>query len=283
MKIDREIRTLICDLDGTLMNPGGGIRVSERVCNGLRRLQELGVMIILASARAFQGVLPVALQIGMEEHGGYVIAQNGTLAYDVREKKTLFVHAMAREDGLRMWEEALRLNVDLAIAQPSGMVASGFREGFILDWKNCEVDYLFTFHPQRHIGDELWKCSVSADPAQLDAVFAQLASRIEAIGAYQVVRSTDTIIDITPQGCSKAAAVEAVLDMLGRSFDDAAAIGDGGSDVQLIRRSGLGVTLENGSAECRQAAQLIVPGCEQEGCMTLIDALIAQKEREKTR
>ena len=140
--------------------------------------------------------------------------------------------------------EALRLNVDLAIAQPSGMVASGFREGFILDWKNCEVDYLFTFHPQRHIGDELWKCSVSADPAQLDAVFAQLASRIEAIGAYQVVRSTDTIIDITPQGCSKAAAVEAVLDMLGRSFDDAAAIGDGGIDVQLIRRSGLGVTLE---------------------------------------
>ena len=88
---------------------------------------------------------------------------------------------------------------------------------------------------------------------------------------------------ITPQGCSKAAAVEAVLDMLGRSFDDAAAIGDGGIDVQLIRRSGLGVTLENGSAECRQAAQLIVPGCEQEGCMTLIEALIAQKEREKTR
>ena len=78
-------------------------------------------------------------------------------------------------------------------------------------------------------------------------------------------------------------AVEAVLDMLGRSFDDAAAIGDSGSDMQLIRRSGLGVTLENGSAECRQAAQLIVPGCEQEGCMTLIDALIAQKEREKTR
>ena len=78
-------------------------------------------------------------------------------------------------------------------------------------------------------------------------------------------------------------AVEAVLDMLGRSFDDAAAIGDGGIDVQLIRRSGLGVTLENGSAECRQAAQLIVPGCEQEGCMTLIEALIAQKERGKTR
>ena len=101
-----------------------------------------------------------------------------------------------------------------------------------------------------------------------------------------VTSSGDTYVYaaiITPQGCSKAAAVEAVLDMLGRSFDDAAAIGDSGSDVQLIRRSGLGVTLENGSAECRQAAQLIVPGCEQEGCMTLIEALIAQKEREKTR
>lgn len=283
MEIRTKIKTLICDLDGTLMMPGGGIQVSDSIAGGLLRLQESGVMVILASARVFQGVIPVARQIGMDRFGGYVIAQNGTLAYDVKAQKTLFVHAISTEDSLRMWDECVKLKADFAIAQPGGMIASGFSEGFVLDHANCEVDYLFTFHPQRHIGDELWKCSVSADSAQLDAVFAQLASRIEAIGAYQVVRSTDTIIDITPQGCSKAAAVEAVLDMLGRSFDDAAAIGDGGIDVQLIRRSGLGVTLENGSAECRQAAQLIVPGCEQEGCMTLIEALIAQKEREKTR
>ena len=80
MEIKTKIKTLICDLDGTLMMPGGGIQVSENIADGLLRLQESGVMIILASARVFQGVIPVARQIGMDRLGGYVIAQKGTLA-----------------------------------------------------------------------------------------------------------------------------------------------------------------------------------------------------------
>ena len=44
----------------------------------------------------------------------------------------------------------------------------------------------------------------------------------------------------------------------------------------MIRRSALGVTLENGSAACRAAADHIVPSWEKEGSLELIEALIAQ-------
>ncbi|HJC37090.1 MAG TPA: HAD family hydrolase [Candidatus Merdibacter merdavium] len=275
MEIRTKIKTLICDLDGTLMMPGGGIQVSDSIAGGLLRLQESGVMVILASARVFQGVIPVARQIGMDRFGGYVIAQNGTLAYDVKAQKTLFVHAISTEDSLRMWDECVKLKADFAIAQPGGMIASGFSEGFVLDHANCEVDYLLTYHPRRHLNEAVWKCSVSASSEHLDEIADVLSRRIKEIGAYQVIRSTDTVIDITPQGCSKDAAVEAVLRLCGRSYDSAAAIGDGGSDVQMIRRSALGVTLENGSAACRAAADHIVPGWEKEGSLELIEALTA--------
>ena len=274
MEIRTKIKTLICDLDGTLMMPGGGIQVSDSIAGGLLRLQESGVMVILASARVFQGVIPVARQIGMDRFGGYVIAQNGTLAYDVKAQKTLFVHAISTEDSLRMWDECVKLKADFAIAQPGGMIASGFSEGFVLDHANCEVDYLLTYHPRRHLNEAVWKCSVSAS-SEHDEIADVLSRRIKEIGAYQVIRSTDTVIDITPQGCSKDAAVEAVLRLCGRSYDSAAAIGDGGSDVQMIRRSALGVTLENGSTACRAAADHIVPGWEKEGSLELIEALTA--------
>ena len=77
-----EIKTLICDLDGTLLAPSGGVLVSDRVRDALIALQEQGMTIVLASARIFQGVLPLARQLQMDRYHGYIIAQNGTLGYD---------------------------------------------------------------------------------------------------------------------------------------------------------------------------------------------------------
>ncbi|MFR9254160.1 MAG: HAD hydrolase family protein [Merdibacter sp.] len=54
---------MICDLDGTLLAPSGGVLISDRVRDALIALQEQGMTIVLASARIFQGVLPLARRL----------------------------------------------------------------------------------------------------------------------------------------------------------------------------------------------------------------------------
>lgn len=271
-----EIKTLICDLDGTLLAPSGGVLVSDRVRDALIALQEQGVTIVLASARIFQGVLPLARQLQMDRYHGYIIAQNGTLGYDVSRDQTLFVHAIEQADSLALWEMARQMGLDFGIAQPSYMVASGYSEGFALDRYNCAVDYLLTDTPQRYVREEIWKCSASGDKATVDRSFDRFRTQVEARYPYRVIRSTDTFVDVIRQGCDKAGGLKELFAQIGGSFAQAAAIGDGDSDAQMIRESAWGVTLENGSALCKRHAKRIVPSYEQEGCLMLFSQLLSR-------
>ena len=81
------------------MAPGGGLYVSEQVKQKMIDLQEKGILIILASARIFQGVLPLAYQIEMDKYGGYILSSNGTYAYDMKHKKMLFCEGIQKEDA----------------------------------------------------------------------------------------------------------------------------------------------------------------------------------------
>ena len=82
-------RWIVCDLDGSLMPPSDGLFVSKAVQEKLIALQEKGNTVILNSARVFQGVYPLALQIGMDTFGGYLISSNGSHVYDMRTKQVI--------------------------------------------------------------------------------------------------------------------------------------------------------------------------------------------------
>ena len=231
------IKVLVCDLDGTLLQPSGGTKVSERVAQALIELQQKGITLILNSARILHGILPLAQQVQMDRYGGYIIAQNGTMGYDVAAQKIMFSHTIDRDDSLQLWRETVRRGLDFGIAQPSYVVASGFSEGFVLDRDNCEVDYLLTDDPSRYVKEDIWKCAVSMNKQKLDQEYEELFA------------------------------------LTGLEFEQTAAIGDGDSDVEMIESSAYGVTLENGSKRCRQAADLIVPSYESEGCLQLFTYL----------
>ena len=57
------VRTIVCDLDGSLMNPSSGIYVNEVVKEALIEVEKRDVLVVLNSARCFQGVYPLSKQI----------------------------------------------------------------------------------------------------------------------------------------------------------------------------------------------------------------------------
>lgn len=267
-------KVLICDLDGTLLAPGGGVHLCERVADALIRLQQKGMIVVLASARIIHGVLPVAKQIQMDRYHGYIIAQNGTLGYDAANENVLFSHEIEKQDSLDLWTLAVRMGLDFGIAQPSYMVANEFSKGFFLDRHNCQVDYLLTNKPQLYVKDAIWKCSISQEKEKIDAVFDLFKKEAEVRFPYHIVRSTDTVVDIVKQGCTKENGLRELFALTGMTFQDAVAIGDGNSDAEMIRCSAYGVTLENGSESCKRYAQRIVSSYEQDGCMELFEELL---------
>lgn len=272
------IKAIICDLDGSLMPPASGLYVSDMVADRMIKLQEKKVLVILNSARVFQGVFPLAEQIKMPEFGGYVISCNGCHVYDVLANKTLFGTEISEDKALMLWNLCEKYNVVPGISQPDFMVVKDMTLGYQLDRNNCEVDYVLTKDPKKYLKDTIYKCCISETKEKLDSCFEQIKQEIEDKCDLNVVRSTDTMVDIIERNVTKEAAVSRLLEYLSIDWKETSAIGDTRSDLGCIQASGLGVTLENGHEDCKKVCDLLVPSCHEDGCLVWLEGLLKDEE-----
>lgn len=267
------VDAIVCDLDGSLMNPSSGIYVKEIVRDALIEVQKKDVLVILNSARCFQGVYPLSKQIQMQKFGGYVISCNGAHCFNVKTKETLFEYSISYADASFIWEYAVNHDLGVGYSQPDYFVANKMTHGFELDMHNCDVDYILTNHMEKYLKGSVWKVSISDSKSRIDSIYDEMKSIIELNCNVKVVHSTDTMIDIIHKDCEKLNSVNRLLKNLEISWKDVSSIGDGLSDAPVLEASGLGVTLENGCEACKKVAKKIVPSCYEDGCIEWLKEL----------
>ena len=267
---------VVCDLDGSLMPASSGLRVSKEVEDRLIRLQEKGHIVILNSARIFQGVYPLAKQIQMDRFGGYVISANGCHVYDMTKNQVVLTKEIKKEEAFYLWEVANQMGLGFGYSQPDFFVCNRMNEGFSLDQKNCEVDYIITEDPQRYCHDEIVKCAVSQTEEKLVEASDSFCQEVQAHTQLAVIKSTPLLYDIIQKGVSKHKTLEEVMQRHGWTWDQVTAIGDGISDLETLRMAGFSVSLENAKKECQEAADIVVPSCLEDGCLVWLDRLLEE-------
>ena len=70
-----DYKMLVLDLDGTLTNSRK--EVTEPTRKALIEIQEAGKIVVLASGRPINGVLPLAKKLELMRFGGYMLSFNG--------------------------------------------------------------------------------------------------------------------------------------------------------------------------------------------------------------
>ena len=70
-----QYKILVLDIDGTLTNSKK--EITPRARAALKRAQEKGIKIVLASGRPTYGIMPVAKELELERYGGYILSFNG--------------------------------------------------------------------------------------------------------------------------------------------------------------------------------------------------------------
>lgn len=271
-----KIKTVICDIDATLMRGGGGVVLNDVIQQAMIELQEHGITIILNSARVFCGIWPIAKQIKMDHYGGYILSCNGAAAYECKSGTLLFQHAIAKEHALAMKRCAAHHGLAFAISQSDVVLADAFPRGFSLDHTGCDVDYVISTHMERLIKDPIEKCSAAADPKTIEKAFPAFRHELEQSFPCAVVQSTPYIIDITAWGCDKVKGCEELAQLTSFSFAEAAAIGDSDSDAGMLAQSAFSATLANGTPLCKHHADIIVDHVENNGCITFFQTLLSR-------
>jgi len=267
-----QVRLLALDLDGTIVSDG--IRISPRVRDVLCEALHAGVLVTLASGRAFYITRLFAHELGIRAP---LICYQGALVQD-SDGGEVYVHHRVRPD---LAHEL----IDLARQQGWGLCT------YVNDQLYAEeLGPLLRFYAEyAPIVEEVHtvadlkailasgptKLAVTVEIEQAAGVSDLLRERFG--GRLRIVRPFAYSVEVTDLSATKGQALSFLAHRLGIEQAETMAIGDNDNDVDMLAWAGLGVAMGNAPAAVKASADYVAPPIEEDGAAQAIERFVLGK------
>lgn len=260
------IKACFFDIDGTIVRSDHTI--SQRVISTVQRLEQEGVVPVLATGRSYEALLPIKETLAIQSP---VICYNGAMIVDGKDGSTISHHTLN--------PHVVKKIIDLARDDDFHILA--YQRGeLIYERERSEAREYFNRIklPGRvvdfdKITPEFTKSLIIGDHKDL----IPLLDKIKRLyGEYvNAFFSDPRFIEIVPQGIDKGRAVAEVMKLLGGTTEEAMAMGDGYNDLPMLNAAHWGVIMENALPELRNQfpPERVAPPCDEDGVVTYLSGL----------
>lgn len=264
-------KLLVLDVDGTLLNSEH--QISKRTVMTLRKVQQMGVQVVLSSGRPTYGILPLAKILDLASYGGYIIPYNGSQIIDMRDGRVLFEKRISPDMVPYVERKADQYGFDLMTYAEDVVVTNNAQNDHIINearingmklWPVEDISIGIDFNPSKLV-------LVSDDPASIDELEQRWEKRLS--GTLDVMRSEDFYLEVVPSGVSKANTLGVLLDMLGVKTEEVVAMGDGVSDVGMIQQAALGIAMGNARDSVKRCADTVTLSNDEDGVAVALEKI----------
>jgi Cof subfamily protein (haloacid dehalogenase superfamily) len=258
------------DIDGTLVHDDGYL--SPEVVREVQRVKNLGHEVIIATGRAAANAVPVVRDLGIEQ--GFVVSSNGAVTVELDQE---------HPKGFKM--------VDVVTFDPAEVLAELIENLPDAHFAVEDVDGSYRFHrpfPTYALGDENFETPleelmhhpvsrvVVLSPQHDVDEFLSLISKIGLASVSYAIGYT-AWLDISPQGVTKASALEKQRLSLGIAKEQVLVMGDGRNDIEMFQwaKAGGGLAFAMGQApeEVQLAATSVTSSVNDDGVARVLGAL----------
>ena len=250
------IKAAFFDIDGTLVSLKTTV-YPPSAPKAIAALREQGILCFVATGRSKFEIAEEHLLDGMEFDG--FLTNNGQDAYspegellygtpvDVEDVKTSL--RWAEENNIPCWmvsaRESILSHVDARVEE--AMVAIHTRPPRVGDLHHM-------------VQEAVYKVVFFTDREKMQELLPQVPhSRTTLWHEYGQ--------DIISQKGGKKLAMLEVLRRYGLEASQAIAFGDSENDIEMLQAAGIGVAMDNGTEECKAAADYIAPDCDDDGIL----------------
>jgi Cof subfamily protein (haloacid dehalogenase superfamily) len=269
------IKLLALDLDGTIF--GDDLIISDRVRSAIRKAQEQGVIVTIATGRMFHSARTVAAELSLHEP---LICYQGALVQDSVSGEILYhktiplhlAHEIISETSRRSLHLNLYMNDRFFVEHnsPEARFYARINAGL-------EVNVVGDLHRwlDEQGGAEPTKLVIVTEPSKTDEM---LDTFTELYGSrLQVTKSHPRFTEFTNIECSKGRALAFLAEHCGIARDEVMAIGDGHNDLDMIRWAGFGVAMSTAPQAVLDAARLVCPPISEDGAALAIEVHVLDR------
>ena len=258
------------DIDGTLVHDDGYL--SPEVVREVRRVKNLGHEVIVATGRAAANAVPVVRDIGIEQ--GVVVSSNGAVTVELDKD---------HPKGFKA--------IDVVTFDPADVLTQLIEHLPEAHFAVEDVDGSYRFHrpfPTYALGDQNFETPleelmhhpvsrvVVLSPQHDVDEFLGLISKIGLASVSYAIGYT-AWLDISPQGVSKASALENQRKLLGIAREQVLVMGDGRNDIDMFQwaksNGGLAFAMGQAPEEVQLAATDVTSSVTDDGVARVLAGL----------
>ena len=225
--------------------------ISEKTLEALKRLQEKGVKLCLATGR---GPMLVPHFEGVEFNA--FLTYNGSYCYD--HSGTLYSNCIPLKDIERIIKNADKMGKPVALATKDRMAANG-KDQDLIDYYafgNAEVDVAEDFEDIKK--EKVYQVLMGARVEEYQEI-------LKGVQGAEITAWWDRAVDIIPVNAGKGAGIEKMLKHYGIDKSQAMAFGDGNNDIEMLKAVGNGIAMANASDDLKAVADEICGDVSEDG------------------
>lgn len=263
------IKLIAVDMDGTFLDDEKNIPTENM--EAVRECASRGIELVPATGRTLLG-LPdeVKHMPGVR----YAITVNGAVVVDLNEEKVIHSCKINTNLAVRIMELARDSEDDImydAYIDGIGYTTENFRKRFdyyvrtpvlveLLRKTRKVVDDNIEYVREHH--KEVEKINLFFREEQARQKMRKL---LEAIPEIVVTSAIPSNLEINAKGADKGNAILRLAEYLKIRQEETMAFGDGGNDVTMIQKAGIGVAMENGYESVKAEADYITASNNEAG------------------
>jgi Cof subfamily protein (haloacid dehalogenase superfamily) len=270
-----EYKLLVLDVDDTLLNSNK--EISKRTHATLRKVQQMGVKIVLASGRPTHGLKPVAEAIELKNYEGYFLSYNGGQIFKGRKEQhneLLFERRIDPKLIPYLEEKAKEHGFDIFTYHLDFIVTNNPDNPHIR--REAEINKMRVVKTDRFAeAIDFWPCKcVLVSDNENALVELEEHSRKRLSGSLDVIRSESYFLEFVPPFIDKANTLGVLLEKLQILPEQVIAIGNGVRDYSMIQMAGLGIAMGNAQDSVKACADRITLTNDEDGVAEAVEKAI---------
>ena len=244
---------LAMDLDDTLLRSDHTI--SRRTRNIIKRTEQAGVTLVLASGRILAVMDRYSRLLGLHKRQGYLVCNNGALILESNTGNIIHEARIDLRTALTICDLADAEGFPVQIYEDDIMYVSRTNEYSGYDQKTTGLRQVVVENFREMVGEGCYKLIIPGDPMLL----APLESLLRTYLGNDITLFTSRpyFLEVMPRETDKGKALEIIAERTGISAGETMAIGDTMNDEAMIRWAGIGIAMINGDERIRSIADVV--------------------------
>ena len=249
------------DLDGTLLNSKK--QISAYTKDVLNQLRFKGIQTTIATGRILPAVRDYAEELEIDIP---LIMSNGSIL-QTRHGKLATQTCLPRNVVETVLQISKNEVCDLVLYICDMIYFSKITENLRPTYGDASRQGMKVLDSWDAISDQLSdvnKCVFThIDDVQLIRLQAELKQALD--GSATTLRSSPVLLEVQPNGVTKAEGLHSLADMLGIQMEQTMAFGDYDNDAEMLAAAGLGIAVGEATPACIANADLVVSSSDNDG------------------